>query len=110
MEKLTLTVAALFALCFVGIAAELADAQGFHFGGGGMHVDVSQPYGGHGYYPQSYYPHTPYWGGGWSGYSGRHDTFYYDYYPRTIVPHSFHYDAAPAYYNVHSSGHWSGHF
>ena len=110
MGKLNLTVAALFALGFVGIATQPAGAQGFHFGGSGMHVDVGQTYGGHGYYPQIYYPQTLHWDRGWSAHSRRHDTNYYDYHPRSLVPHYRHYDAAPAHYDVHSSGHWGWHF
>ncbi len=107
MAKLTLTVTALFALCFVGIATQPADAQGFHFGGGGVHVDVGRPHGGHGYYRQTQYQ------GGWNGRRGHsdwHDTTHYDYHPGTYVPHYGHYDYAPGHYDVHSSGHWDGHF
>ena len=111
-KKMKFTLATLFALSFVGIATEQADAQGLHLGGGGVHIDVGHPHGGHGYYSQSYYPQMRYWGSGWSGggHNYGHGTTHYDYHPATVSPHYGHYDVAPAHYDVHSRGHRRGHF
>ncbi len=104
MKKYVLTIAAIFALLFTTADAKTANAQGFHFGGGGVHVDVGYPHGGYGHYPQ-----TTHWGGGWGGHSDWHDTTYLDYHPGGYERHYDHFNYAPGHYNVHSSGHWDRH-
>ena len=104
MKNSMLAAVALFALLLLGANAPDANAQGFHFGGGGVHVDVGNPHGGYGYYP-----YTTYWGGGWGGCGGNaywHDTTHLDYHPGEYVRHRNHYDYIPGHYDVHSDGHW----
>ncbi|MEX2171382.1 MAG: hypothetical protein WD851_18830 [Pirellulales bacterium] len=107
MAKLTLTIAAVAALCFV--SGQEASAQGFHFGGGGVHVDIGRPHGGYSYHPRSRYTHSSYYGGGYHGYPTRsywHDTSHYDYHPGEFVRHRNHYHYVPGHYDYHHDGHW----
>lgn len=105
MAKYILTVSAVFVLLIGAMSGKEASAQGLHFGGGGVHVDVGYPHGGGGY--GHYYPQTTYWGGGWGGYGGHswHDTTHYDYHPGGYGRHFNHYDYRPGHFDVHFSGH-----
>jgi hypothetical protein len=113
MTKYILTIAAMFALLLFGGGAKEANAQGFHFVGGGVHIDVGNPHGGYGHY--GYYPQTSYWGGGkvvyggWGGHLHWHDTTHLDYHPGGYVRHRNHYHYVPGHYDVHEDGHWDHH-
>jgi hypothetical protein len=117
MKAYTLSVGTLLiALALVSTSGPSAQAQGFHFGGGGVHVDVGNPhsyYGGYGGYGQSNcygsYPYTSYYGGGWGGHSDWHDTTHLDYHPGEYVRHRNHYHYVPGHYDVHEDGHWDHH-
>jgi hypothetical protein len=106
MTKYIFTVSAVLAFIIGTLGgAKEASAQGFHFGGAGVHVDVG--------YPHSYggYPYTTYWGNGWSGWGGHtwHDTTHYDYHPGGFRRHNNHYHYVPGHYDVHYDGHWDHH-
>jgi hypothetical protein len=109
MTKKAFAVVALFSLFLLGVDVKNADAQGFHFGGGGVHIDVGYPHGGYGCYSDAGY------GGGWRGYglwgghSHWHDTTHLDYHPGGFVRHRNHYHYVPGHYDVHHDGHWDHH-
>lgn len=120
MTKLILPAAALFALTFAFATADTAEARGFHFSTGRVHVDVGNPHGGghhgnhgnHGYngnYSQTvhraFYPQQTYWGGGWGGAHQWHDTSHYDYHPTQYRWHNGHIDVTPGHYDWHQTGH-----
>jgi hypothetical protein len=90
------------------MGAKEATAQGFHFGGGGLHVAVGYPYGGGDYGGYGRYPQSTYWGGGWSGYGGNlwHDTTHFDYHRGGYERHYNHYDYRCGHFDVDSSGHF----
>ncbi len=104
-------------LLIVNASAPSARAQGFHFGGGGVHVDIGNPhgyyggYGGYGCGGYGGYPYTTYYGG-WGGGRGHahwHDTTHLDYHPGEFVRHRNHYHYVPGHYDVHRDGHWDHH-
>jgi hypothetical protein len=103
-------VAATLGVVLLGSAGvDEAKAQGFHFGGHGIHVDVGYPHVGYGYYPHARY--VGYGWGGWGGWGSHswHDTTHLDYHPGGFVPHYDHYDYVPGHYRVHYDGHWDHH-
>src|SRR3972149_3362898 len=81
----------LMTLLIAGTSAPSAQAQGFHFGVGGVHVDVGNPRGYYGNYSHYYggcggygsYPYTTYYGGdgGWGGHTGWDDTTHVEPHP-----------------------------
>ena len=113
MKAYMLSVVTLLTILFIVANAPDAQAQGFHFGGGGVHVDVGNPhayYGGYGCYGS--YPYTTYYGGGWGGWGGHadwHDTTHLDYHPSEFVRHRNHFHYVPGHYDVHEDGHWDYH-
>src|SRR5687767_1672434 len=113
MTKYLMPVPILVALIVVGVTAKEADAQGFHFRSGGIHVDVGRPHHGyhgrglhglHGYSRHGYGRRGGY--GAWGGDHYWHDTTHLDYHPGYVVPHYDHYDYVPGHYDVHRTGHW----
>jgi hypothetical protein len=115
-SHLVTAVTLLITLLFVVASAPKAEAQGFHFGAGGVHVDVGNPhgyYGGYGAYGHcggyGSYPYTTYYGGGWGGHALWHDTTHLDYHPGEFVRHRNHYHYVPGHYDVHEDGHWDHH-
>jgi hypothetical protein len=113
MLKYILTTSAVFVLAIAIDGANEASARGFHFGGGGVHIDVGNAHGGFGGCRS--YPQTSYWGGGWGVYGGWgghshwHDTTHLDYHPGEYVRHRNHYHYVPGHYDVHNDGHWDHH-
>lgn len=109
MAKLAFTMVAVAALCFA--AGENASAQGFHFGGGGVHVDVGYPHGGYYAHPRSLIRYSSCYGGGygWGGHADWNDTSHYDYHPGGVVRHRNHYHYVPGHYDYHDDGHWDHH-
>ncbi len=109
-------VAIVFAFVLVGVCVSDVQAQGFHFGSGGVHLDVGYPhsyYGDYGgYYSRSHcyggYPYTSYYGGG-GGRSYWHDTTHLDYHPGYYARHRNHDHYVPGHYDVHEDGHWDHH-
>jgi len=123
MKTYLLSAVALITLLIAGSTTSKASAQGIHFGGAGVHVDIGNPhryygnYGGyyrgygcgHGRYG-SYSPYTAYYGGGWGGgHAHWHDTTHLDYHPGEFVRHRGHYHYIPGHYHVHEDGHWDEH-
>ncbi|QDU58092.1 hypothetical protein [Aeoliella mucimassa] len=123
MYKFVLPAAAFVALAFTGITADSADAKGFHFSTGRVHVDVGNPharhtyYGGYGggfaspgYSQGCYYP-NPGWnhGGGWGGAHSWHDNSHWDYHAPSLQWHGNHFDYMPGHYDYHQQGHWDHH-
>ena len=115
MNKITLSIAALAAMAFVGFDANTAEAGhgfggfGIHFGGRLAHIDIGNPHGYHNqvtyrttrtYYPQ-YQPRTHY---DW------HDTSHYDYHPGGFVRHGNHFDYERGHYDYHQEGHYDRHY
>lgn len=120
MKSFMLSTVTLFALIAFGASGPEARGQGFHFGGGGVHVDVGNPhgyysgYGGYGcggYGGYGGYPYTTYYGGGWrgGGHADWHDTTHLDYHPGEYRRHRNHYHYNPGHYDVHEDGHWDHH-
>jgi len=98
MKNLIFPAVALLALGFAFASADTAEARGFHFQRGGVHLDVG--------YPTSY--SNSYWGGGF-GHSHWQNTTHLDYHPGGYVPHGNHLDYQPGHYDVHRSGHFDHH-
>jgi hypothetical protein len=121
MKSFVLSAACLLVTFLIAcVGASKAQAQGFHFGGAGVHVDVGNPhryYGNYGGYYGGYnsgcgygsYPYTAYYGGGYGGHAHWHDTTHLDYHPAEFVPHRGHYHYVPGHYDVHEEGHWDHH-
>jgi hypothetical protein len=122
MKTYILSIVVLFSLLLAGSITKDANAQGFHFGGGGVHIDVGNPhnyygnyggyygggcgYGGYG----GYTPYTTNYGGRWGGgHAHWHDTTHLDYHPGEFVRHRGHYHYVPGHYDVHEDGHWDHH-
>ncbi len=112
MRTVSILCAALLAACFWGIDLKEAEAQGVHFAGGGVHIDVGNPHGyywGHGgrYGHYGRYPHHSYYhhGHGGGGHAW-HDTSHWDYHPGEYYRHRNHYHYAPGHYDFHRDGHW----
>ena len=103
MNKLALTFVAVVAFAVVSTTADTAEARGFrfHFGGGGVHVDIGNVshYGHHG-------RHSRHGGHGWGGSHVWHDTSHWDYIPGRYVWHGDHYDYIPPRRVYHHEGHW----
>ncbi len=103
MKTYLMAAAAAVALCFVA-GAEKAEAAGFHFSNGRVHVDIGNPHGrwGGGYRGG--------WGGhGHGGHGGHgrwHDTTHYDYHAPSLRWHGDHVDFVPGHYDLHRTGHW----
>lgn len=121
MKTYILSIVAVITLLVASSFATSANAQGFHFGGGGVHVDVGYPhsyYGNYGSYYSGYggggcgyggyggYPYTANYGGGWGGHAHWHDTTHLDYHPGEFVRHRNHHHYVPGHYDVHEDGHW----
>lgn len=112
MYKLIIPAAAIVAFTFLGAGADTADAKGFHFRSGSVHVDIGNPhrtyYGssighpGHGH--RAYYPSQS-WGWHQPAHTW-HDTSHWDYNPPQLLWHGNHYDYIPGHYNWHQDGHW----
>ena len=112
VAKYLISAVAVLAMGFVLASVQMAQAQGFHFGGGGVHVDAASSYGSYG---SGYgcYPQTTYYGGGWGGWGGHsdwHNTTHVDYHRGGYVPHYGHLDYSPGHFDSHSSGHWDRHY
>ncbi len=85
MKSRLLSAVTVFALFMVGATGPEASGQGFHFDGGGAHVDVVNP---HSYYGG--YPYTSYYGGNWGGHADWHNTTHLDYHPGEFAYHRNH--------------------
>ncbi len=109
VAKYLISAVAVPAMVFVLASVQMAQAQGFHFGGGGVHVDASSYYGSYG---SGYgcYPQTTYYGGGWGGHSDWHNTTHVDYHRGGYVPLYGYLHYSPGHFDSHSSGHWDRHF
>lgn len=119
MTKHLVAAAAAVALCFVA-GADTAEARGFHFQSGGVHVDVGRPhrsfnsggyYGGRqvvGYGNRGYGRTVGYGGTGY-GHRSWHNTSHYDYHGPSLQRHGNHFDVVPGHYDLHRSGHWDRH-
>jgi len=130
-EETTMRSLKLSALCLTvtfliaSVSATDAPAQGFHYGGGGVHVDVGSPhryygnYGGYyggfngslnqgyGYGNCGYNNYNTYYGGGWGGGQAYwHDTTHLDYHPAELIRHRGHYHYQPGHFDLHEEGHW----
>jgi hypothetical protein len=113
MNKLTLSIAALAALTFVGLEPSAAEAAhgyrgfGLHIGGRNVHFDIGNP---HGYARQQtvhcYYPSH----GTSRAHYDWHDTSHYDYHPAGYVRHGNHLDYRPGHYDYHQEGHYDRHY
>jgi len=112
MYKLILPAAALLAMTFTFASADTAEARGFHFNNGRVHVDIGNPHGfhnghaGHGFhggvshtigYRGFYQPYVP--SHTW------HDTSHWDYHPTEYRWHGNHWDVQPGHYDWHQEGH-----
>jgi hypothetical protein len=106
MTKLALTIVAV--ATFFVLSGQEASAQGFHFGGGGVHVDVGYPHGGYSYHPRSRFVYSRGYGC-YPRHSHWHDTTHYDYHPGEFVRHRGHYHYNPGHYDLHVDGHWDHH-
>jgi hypothetical protein len=127
LRSSTLTALCLFVTFLIASAlATAAPAQGFHFGSGGVHVDIGSPHRYYGNYGNYYgglnqgcgygnYSYATNYGGGYGvgygvGYGGGqaywHDTTHLDYHPAELVRHRNHYHYQPGQYDVHVDGHW----
>ncbi|MGI9457656.1 MAG: hypothetical protein ACR2NU_13915 [Aeoliella sp.] len=97
MSKYFLTAAAAIALTFTVASADNAEARGFHFVGGGVHIDVGNPHGFHGghgcHYPSFWNNHV------W------HRTGHWDYHPTEYRWHGNHWDVTPGHYDWHDTSH-----
>ena len=92
MKKIIVAVAVSFGLGSLGTSQ--AQAVGFHFRGGGVHVDV-----GH-------VQHRNYYGGR----HFYHNTSHYDYHPGRYVRHRSHYDYhRTGYYDYYRGNHYGHH-
>lgn len=128
MKTYLLSAVALITLLLAASLAPRASAQGIHFGGSGVHVDIGNPhghygnyggyyggsgcgYGGYGYAGYGRYtPYTSFYGGGWGGGDAHwHDTTHLDYHPGEFVRHRGHYHYVPGHYDMHEDGHWDYH-
>lgn len=125
MTKHLVAATAAVALCFVA-GAESAEARGFHFQSGRVHVDVGNPhrayYGGQtnryrGYnhtvgYGNRGYQQRSFYGGGNGGHGrhgGWHDTSHYDWHGPSLQRHGNHFDLVPGHYDFHRTGHYDRH-
>lgn len=108
MRKITLSLAALAALVWLGIDTGAAEAAhgyggfGVHIGGRNVHLDIGNPHGGFGYRGYRSFYRAP-------AHYDWHDTSHYDYHPPSYVPHRNHYDFVPGHYDFHRTGHWDRH-
>ncbi len=108
MKKMTLSLAAVAALVFVGFDTKSAEAAhgfggfGFHYGGPLFHVDVGNPHGFSRVRSHRVSHHTP-------AHYDWHDTSHFDYVPARNVRHGNHYDYVPARVEYHETGHWDRH-
>ncbi len=123
MSKLILPAAALFALTFAFASADQAEARGFHFSNGRVHVDVGSPHRSYGSYYNSYHGGRNYsnhyrvgYGSHYNnhsrvGYGGHswHDTSHYDWHPTEYRRHGNHVDVTPGHYDWHQTGHVDHH-
>ncbi|MGD9633223.1 MAG: hypothetical protein AB7G28_08055 [Pirellulales bacterium] len=127
MRSYLLSIVALVTLLLAGSVTTQASAQGFHFGGGGVHIDVGNPHNYYGNYGGYYggwngsgcgyggYPSTTYYGstagyGGWGGgHAHWHDTTHLDFHAGEFVRHRNHVHYVPGHYDVHEDGHWDYH-
>lgn len=108
MKRITLTLAAITALAFVGFDSQRAEAAhgfrgfGVHLGGPNFHVDVGNPHGygwGRTHVVRRRSPVHYDW----------HNTSHYDYIPAHAVPHGNHIDYVPGRVQYHREGHWDRH-
>lgn len=125
MTKYLVAATAAVALCFVA-GAEQAEARGFHFQSGRVHVDVGNPHrsfygggrsygGGYGHtvgygnrgYNQSFYRGAH--GGGHGGHGAWHNTSHYDWHAPSLRRHGNHFDLVPGHYDYHRTGHYDRH-
>ena len=116
MFKLLVPAVAVVAFSFAGLGAEQAEAGGFHFSSGRVHVDVGTPH--RSYYVQpsysSYYyqsiPRSSYYGGGygWGGGPSCYNQGHYDYHAPSYQWHGNHFDYMPGHYDYHQGGHHGG--
>jgi hypothetical protein len=114
--KSLLAIVCVAMVCVVSDRQE-ARAQGVHFGGGGIHVDVGRPHGGYGH-RSSYggsghgYGYGQGYRMGWGGHQGHsdfHDTSHYDVHPGGYQRHYNHFDYVPTHYDYHRQGHFDYH-
>ena len=123
MRKIALAVAVVAVFGIAGLGTSEAQAQGIHFGGGGLHIDIGNPHGRshryhgqsnyasryrsvpsyHNYRVQSYRPSYQ------RGHYDYHDTSHYDYHPAQVVRHGNHYHYQPAHFDYHRTGHFDYH-
>jgi hypothetical protein len=114
MKKL-LAIAVVATAAFLVPNGEEAQAQGIHFGGRGVHIDIGRPHGGHYGHRSSHYGRGNSYHRGHSGWGGHrshyrwHDTSHHDYHPGGYVRHYDHYDYVPGHYDFHREGHWDRH-
>jgi hypothetical protein len=117
LEDLKVTKYSLFAVAILSALLAVlsptgANAQGFHFGGGGAHANASYSYGSYGgnygCYPQSI--NTGNGWGGWGSHTDWHSTSHVDYHQGGYAPHRGHLDYSPGHFDRHTSGHWDTHF
>lgn len=93
MKKIALAMALVVGFALAGLGTSQADAAGFggfHFGGGGIHVDI-----GHGGHHGSHH-----------GYHNYRSFGHYDYHPATYTRHRNHYHYQPAHYDYHRTNCW----
>jgi len=117
MKKVTLAIAAGTALALACVGTSEADAQGFHFRSGAMHIDVGNAHHGRsGYYGRRNYGNYGSYGRvqfgriHYGGHYGGHNTGHYDWHPPSLQPHNNHLDYVPGHYDFHRGGHHnSGH-